>query len=100
MPRQLLPTALAARHPSPAPCWPPHARTLTSRHLIWISMAWRCPVGGTRGWCSIAVACSSMNRLPFSPADSSMHDWPMATPTPTVCTCSHKKGRHRMVDRR
>lgn len=64
----------------------------TSRHLIWISIACRCPVGGTRGWCSMAVACSSMKRLPFSPADSSMHDWPMATPTPTVCTCG-RQGR-------
>jgi hypothetical protein len=29
-----------------------------------------------------------MKRLPFVPADSSMHDCPMAMPTPTVWICS------------
>ena len=47
-----------------------HSTARTSRHLIWISMACRWPVGGTRGWCSIAVACSSMKRLPCEATDA------------------------------
>ena len=56
----------------------------TSFHLMWSSIACLWPVLGTLGWCSIAVACVVMKRLPLSPALRIMHACPMATPVPTV----------------
>ena len=58
-----------------------------SRHRICTSVACLDPVGGTRGCCSIADACGSMNRLPSRPAASSMAAWPYAAPMPTVYSC-------------
>ena len=56
----------------------------TSFHLMCTSMACLWPVEGTRGWCSIAVACLVMYRFPLFPALRIMAAWPYATPVPTV----------------